>query len=200
MLHNSIDDHDNLTVENISDLLYNQMDAQEIPGELRDSYDNYSGRRTTSHASNTSDEANVSDSKLSKQQCLLVLKDKLAATSRHLRRFDADIALVRAQESKRELKAASAALRQAAMIEFAAANFDDWCKQWNIPTSVIQLCNNLGASVPIDLAELDAKEIEEFILKNQLLTIEAKRFRRGYQAVVEAMNGVSSFCVIFLFL
>jgi hypothetical protein len=39
---------------------------------------------------------------LSKQQYLLVLKDKLAAISRHLRRFDAAIALVRAQESKRK--------------------------------------------------------------------------------------------------
>ena len=69
-------------------------------------------------------------------------------------------------------------------------NFDDWCTRWKIPTSVVQLCNNLGARVPSDLAELDAKEIEEFILENQLPKIDAKRFRRGYQAVVEAMGGV----------
>ena len=71
------------------------------------------------------------------------------------------------------------------------ANFEDWCTQWDIPTSVIPLCNNLGARVPSDLAELDAKEIEEFILENQLLKIDAKRFRRGYQAVVQELVGVS---------
>ena len=75
------------------------------------------------------------------------------------------------------------------------ANFDDWCTRWDIPTSVIQLCNDLGAIVPSDLAELDAEEIEEFILENQLKKIEAKRFRRGYQAVVQVMVGVSSSCV-----
>ena len=78
-------------------------------------------------------------------------------------------------------------------------NFDDWCTRWNIPTSVIQLCNNLGARVPSDLAELDAEEIEEFILENQLLKIDAKRFRRGYQAVVEAMGGVRVHRVSFFF-
>ena len=57
-------------------------------------------------------------------------------------------------------------------------------------------CDNLGARVPSDLVELDAKEIEEFILENQLKRIDAKRFRRGYQAVVEAMVGVSSSCVV----
>ena len=51
MLHNSINDHDNLTVEDISDLPYNQMDAQEIPAELplRDSNDDYFGRRRSSN-------------------------------------------------------------------------------------------------------------------------------------------------------
>jgi len=80
------------------------------------------------------------------------------------------------------------------------ANFDDWCTRWNIPTSVIQLCNNLGARVPSDLAELDAQRIEKFIQENQLLEIDAIRFRRGYQAVLEAMVGVSSSCVIFFVL
>ena len=75
-------------------------------------------------------------------------------------------------------------------------NFDDWCTRWNIPTSVIQLCNNLGASVPSDLVELDAQRIEKFIQENQLLEIEATRFRRGYQAVLEAMVGVSSSRVV----
>jgi len=75
-------------------------------------------------------------------------------------------------------------------------NFDDWCTRWKIPTSVIQLCNNLGASVPSDLVELDAQRIEKFIQENQLLEIQATRFRRGYQAVVEAMGGVSSSCVV----
>jgi hypothetical protein len=42
---------------------------------------------------------------LSKQQYLLVLKEKLAAISRHLRRFDAAIALVRSQEAKRKAEA-----------------------------------------------------------------------------------------------
>jgi len=84
-----------------------------------------------------------------------------------------------------------------AFISSCSDNFDDWCTRWKIPTSVIQLCNNLGARVPSDLAELDAKEIEEFILENQLLKIDAKRFRRGYQAVIQAMVGVSSSCVIF---
>ena len=84
-------------------------------------------------------------------------------------------------------------------------NFDDWCTRWKIPTSVIQLCNDLGAIVPSDLAELDAEEIEEFILENQLKKIEAKRFRRGYQAVVQVMVGVSlpcvvSFCICCLFI
>ena len=72
------------------------------------------------------------------------------------------------------------------------SKFEDWCTRWDIPTSVIPLCNNLGAIVPSDLAELDAEEIEEFILENRLKRIEAKRFRKGYQAVVEAMVGVSS--------
>ena len=87
------------------------------------------------------------------------------------------------------------------MASFASCsdNFDDWCTQWNIPTSVIQLCNNLGASVPSDLAELDAQRIEKFIQENQLLEIEATRFRRGYQAVIEAMVGVSFIlCCFFL--
>ena len=79
-------------------------------------------------------------------------------------------------------------------------NFDDWCTRWKIPTSVIQLCNNLGASVPSDLVELDAQRIEKFIQENQLLEIEATRFRRGYQAVVEAMVGVSSFLYCFFVL
>ena len=82
-------------------------------------------------------------------------------------------------------------------------NFDDWCTRWKIPTSVIQLCNNLGASVPSDLVELDAQRIEKFIQENQLLEIEATRFRRGYQAVVEAMGGVRVhlvFFILFLFL
>ena len=79
-------------------------------------------------------------------------------------------------------------------------NFDDWCTRWNLPTFVIQLCDNLGARVPSDLVELDAEEIEEFILENQLKRIDAKRFRRGYQAVVESMGGVSSSCVVFLYL
>ena len=70
-------------------------------------------------------------------------------------------------------------------------NFDDWCTRWKIPTSVIQLCNNLGASVPSDLVELDAQRIEKFIQENQLLEIDAIRFRKGYQAVVQAMSGVS---------
>ena len=85
------------------------------------------------------------------------------------------------------------------MASFASCsdNFDDWCTQWNIPTSVIQLCNNLGASVPSDLVELDAQRIEKFIQENQLLEIDAIRFRRGYQAVIQAMVGVSSSCVIF---
>ena len=82
-------------------------------------------------------------------------------------------------------------------------NFDDWCTRWKIPTSVVQLCNNLGARVPSDLAELDATEIEEFIQENQLPKIDAKRFRRGYQAVVEVMGGVRVhlvFFILFLFL
>ena len=83
-----------------------------------------------------------------------------------------------------------------AFISSCSDNFDDWCTRWKIPTSVIQLCDNLGARVPSDLVELDAKEIEEFILENQLKTIEASCFRRGYQAVVEAMVGVSSSCVV----
>ena len=73
----------------------------------------------------------------------------------------------------------------------AISKFEDWCTRWDIPTSVIQLCNDLGAIVPSDLAELDAEEIEEFILENQLKKIEAKRFRRGYQAVVQELVGVS---------
>ena len=77
-------------------------------------------------------------------------------------------------------------------------NFDEWCKRWKIPTFVIQFCNGLGARVPGDLAELNAKEIEEFLIdKHQLKRIEAKRVRRGYQSVVEAMLGVSSSCVLF---
>ena len=84
------------------------------------------------------------------------------------------------------------------MASFASCsdNFDDWCTRWKIPTSVIQLCNNLGASVPSDLVELDAQRIEKFIQENQLLEIEATRFRRGYQAVLEAMVGVSSSRVV----
>jgi hypothetical protein len=48
--------------------------------------------------------------------------------------------------------------------------------------------------------ELDAQRIEKFIQENQLLEIEATRFRRGYQAVVEAMVGVSSFLYCFFVL
>ena len=80
------------------------------------------------------------------------------------------------------------------------SKFEDWCTRWDIPTSVIPLCNNLGARVPSDLAELDAQRIEKFIQDNQLLEIDAIRFRKGYQAVVEAKVGVSSCCVIFFVL
>ena len=78
-----------------------------------------------------------------------------------------------------KIKMASLAFIASSNTPSSIANFDDWCTRWDIPTSVIQLCNDLGAIVPSDLVELDAEEIEEFILENQLKKLKRNVFAEG---------------------
>jgi len=72
--------------------------------------------------------------------------------------------------------------------DMSSSNFDKWCKRWKISTDLIPAFNELGASVPTDLADLDTDDIEEFIQENDLKKIEAKRLRSGHQAIVEEMS------------
>ena len=70
----------------------------------------------------------------------------------------------------------------------SSSNFDKWCKRWKISTGLIPSFNELGASVPTDLADLDTEDVEEFIQENKLKKIEANRLRKGYEAIVDEMS------------
>ena len=68
-----------------------------------------------------------------------------------------------------------------------AATLSALMTEWRIKSEhVVGALEELGVETPSDILELDAEDVEEFISDVSLKKIEAKRFRKAYNAMVAA--------------